>query len=258
MRTRLLVSGRWRQRACRRCECPVVASRRSATDLGGDWAGSLAPCSIQRRSTLFSSADSGSSGFGGISSFETRSQSVLSSRLPGTTTGPLDPPRASDRGLLRLSFPLGLSGLWHFRHRAFKSGSTSRSKAGCGCSPDPNAGRRKVCLELPQAQSSRVFRLLFARWSLPLATGSSTSTALAILPLSGIARRVHNPRAGRANSSPIPRCPLYQPQGERSVISTIRGPSPALARLSRASISNTFVPAQRDFFFEHGTPRGVV
>ena len=90
----------------------------------------LAPCSIQRRSKLFSSADSGSSGCGGISSFETRSQSVLSSRLPGTTTGPLDPPRASDRGLLRLSFPLALSGLWHFKHRAFKSGRMSRSRLG--------------------------------------------------------------------------------------------------------------------------------
>ena len=62
--------------------------------------------------------------------FETRSQSVLSSRLPGTTTGPLDPPRASDRELLRFSFPLALSGLWHFRHRAFKSGSTSRVSIG--------------------------------------------------------------------------------------------------------------------------------
>src|SRR5262249_45910054 len=81
--------------------------------------------------------ESGSSGFGGISPLSTRSQSKLSSRLPGTTTGPLDPPRAIDRGLLRLSFPLGLIGPWHFRQRAFNKGCTSRSRLG-RAAPSPN------------------------------------------------------------------------------------------------------------------------
>ena len=58
--------------------------------------------------------DKGSPGRGGISSVETWSQIRLSSRLPGTTTGPLSPPLASERALLRLSFPLGLTGPWHF------------------------------------------------------------------------------------------------------------------------------------------------
>ncbi len=89
-----------------------------------------APPSIHRRSEAFSPAESGSSGLGGISPLETWSQSVLSSGLPWTTTGPLEPPRAIDRGLLRLSFPLGLIGPWHFTHRAFSRGRMSRSRLG--------------------------------------------------------------------------------------------------------------------------------
>src|SRR5206468_2884584 len=60
----------------------------------------------------------------------TFSHRTLSSREPGTTAGPLSPPRTSDRALDRLSFPLGLSGAWHLMQRAFRSGCTSASREG--------------------------------------------------------------------------------------------------------------------------------
>ena len=64
---------------------PTPADVRAASAASGKPA---APRSIQRRSIAFSSSDSGSSGFGGISPLETWSQSTLSSGWPGDDRRP--------------------------------------------------------------------------------------------------------------------------------------------------------------------------
>ena len=57
------------------------------------------------------------------------------------TTGPLSPPLASERALLRLSLPLGLIGPWHFWQRAFKSGKISCSRLGPAWGSAPSDDR---------------------------------------------------------------------------------------------------------------------
>ena len=100
-----IVWRRWCYR-CQRRERPVICLRTGLVDFGES--GELCGSQFDQRgsSRFFSSTVSGSSGFGGISSVDTSSQSVLSSGLPGTITAPFDPPRASERGTTEVELPL--------------------------------------------------------------------------------------------------------------------------------------------------------
>ena len=183
--------------SCVGCTAARTPSDRSPARLPNVVGGSADPGAPARSSggaALFSSADSGSSGFGGISSLETWSQSGLSSSLPGTTTGPLSPPRASDRGLLRLSFPLGLIGPWHFTQRTFNSGRTSSGSGPAEfhrqrCQLEAGK-RRRMPTGIPIAVSCRLHCTIL----LPRPEQWSASMLHACLLLSDIARSVHNPR----------------------------------------------------------------
>ena len=92
--------------------------------------------------------------FGGISSDDTRSQSRLSSGLPGTIALPLSPPASAALFRERSSFPLGSGPEWQSRHRRSEQRSNLRVEITAAFTCD-QLQRRRQHRDRGQAENCR-------------------------------------------------------------------------------------------------------
>ena len=159
-----------------------------------------APCSIQRRSRRLLVGRERLLGLRRHLVARRPAPRARSRRAsPGSTTGPLSPPRASDRGLERFSFPLGLIGPWHLMQRALRSGWTSRVEGRLrerlSGVPRSTPGRRAGAMPAATARSGRSSACVSSSWR---CLGDPRRVRVYY---EEIAQPMHNPR--RERSTPM-------------------------------------------------------